>query len=658
MNPYRILILIGTVIILVLFIVGNNNSTAPTNNKVIRVAGDNNFPPFEYTTESGSFTGFNIDVMNAISIETGVKIEFYPKPWNEAIVALQNGEVDAIQGMKYSTSRDQNFDFSEPFFTSSQGIFVLKDNLYIFDIKDLNGLKVSLQRGDIANDVLSQLERAEFFTTESHEEAVDLLLQGKVDAFVGNRITGQYFVQKQNKQSLIKIVGEPINPTDYGVAVLPHNNALLEEINLGISRIKKNGTYEKINTKWFGEYITDTVPRLQQVLLYLKVGLGITFLIFLIVLWWNWILKKEVNKRTKKIQENLQFQQQLVESTYSFLITITKSGHISMINKKAIDYLKVRGDSIGEHISVTKITEMVPIQEIETVLHTGKKILQRENTWNNKTFKDKKTRVLTYHIFPIISSGEISGAIINLNDITDQREIEKRLEHEDRLRSLGQVMLGIAHEIRNPLMSLLTYTNLLPKKINNPEFRKFFIEHVPREINRLNHLVSDLLEYARPKKPEPIYFSVYPLIETLLQFFDQKIKEKNLVINIHVDHSLKAYADSYQIKQVLINIILNAFEATDQNGTIIIKAYSKENMTVIEIEDSGHGLSAEEIDKIFEPFYSSKSDGTGLGLSISFQLIKENQGYIEMSSSQGEGSTMSIQLPAKGMIGYEKPSSY
>ena len=521
-------------------VLGLSQKTVIESTRTIKVVGDKDFPPFEYISNSGSYTGFNIDILNAISIETGLKLEFYPMPWNEAIEALKKGEVDAIQGMKYSESRDQIFNFSEPYLTSSQGIFVLKENLYIFDINDLDGRKIALQSGDFANDLLSKLERSQFFATESYEEAIDLLINGEVDAFVGNRITGQYLVQKKEKQQLIKIVGEPIEPTNYGVAVLPNNDDLLEMINKGIGQLKRNGTYDKINKKWFGEFILPSTRNLEVVLMYFQIGFSLVVLTTFLVLWWNRLLKKEVEKRTKEI---------------------------TAMNKK--------------------------------------------------------------------------------------------LEQEDRLRSLGQLTLGIAHEIRNPLMTLLTYTKLLPKKFNNPEFRTFFIDHVSLEITRLNHLVSHLLEYARPKKPQPASFSIYQLVETLLQFFELRLREKNLNVENLIDPSIIVYADMDQIKQVLMNIIINSIEATEKEGSIVFKVENENPSEItLSIEDSGYGLDHKELHKVFEPFYTSKTSGTGLGLSICYQLMKENQGNIDIRSIKGEGTTLILQLPKGEGTELVQSSSY
>ncbi|WP_019123294.1 transporter substrate-binding domain-containing protein [Brevibacillus massiliensis] len=631
------------------------------NGTVIRVAGDKNFPPFEFIGNTGDYIGFNIDVMKALASKKGIRIEFYPMSWNEAVEALKAGRVEAIQGMKYSPGRGEVFRFSDPYFTSSQGIFVLKDNLNIRELQDLEGKRVAVQKGDIANDLLGKLNRLEFIKTDSQQEAIQLLVDGKVDAFVGNRITGQYFIQNSNQQDLIKIVGEPIDPTAYGIAVLPRNKALLDALNDGISQIKNDGTYKKIEQHWFGEYIMPSALKLREALVYFECGFIITCCLVLAVVWWNRVLKREVAKRTAEIaainkkledkmgllEENVFFQQQLLDSTYSCFITLNESAAISMMNQRAIDYLGLQENLVGKKLANTLIADFIPVLEVEEALQHKRVYLQKEVLWQcDMTSERSHKRCITYSIHPIATtSGEIAGAVLNFTDITEQKEFEQKLAQEDRLRSLGRLMLGIAHEIRNPLTSILAYTELLPKKFDNPEFRTFFALQVSSEITRLNSLVNDLLDYARPRKSEPSVFSVLEVVTSILQLFRQKINEKDIHIDLELDEKLEVIADKQQIKQVLMNIILNAIQAVENNGKLKITGSCKGGVTVIEIADDGCGIAEEEFSKIFEPFYSNKANGTGLGLPISYQLVKENLGTIDVISTKESGTTMIVTLP-------------
>ncbi|MEY8189805.1 transporter substrate-binding domain-containing protein [Peribacillus simplex] len=624
--------------------------------KVIRVAGDNNFPPFEYLSDSGVYTGFNVDIMNAISIETGIRFEYYPMPWNEAVQAMRSGRVDAIQGMKYNQEREEIYDFSAPYFTSSQGIFVLKDNMYIRKIEDLKGRKVAVQKGDVASGLLSKVDRLQLVETNNQQEAVQSLIDGKVDAFIGNRITGQYFLQKNEQQSLIKIVGESLDTTNYAVAVMPKNKELLTLFNQAISQIKKDGTYEKIEKKWFGEYILPNTQRLRKTMLYLEIGLFITFIVISLILWWNLILKREVAKRTEQIEhvnkdleekmllleENIHFQQQVLNSDYSSLITLNQQGLVSMINVRAMDYLELDGNVVRKPFQDLPISSFIPEKEIKAALERKRVFLQKETLWSQNA---SEKRYITYSVYPIQTiGGENVGAVLNFFDITEQKQLERKVAQDDRLRSLGQLVAGIAHEIRNPLTSILTYTQLLPKKFASADFRTFFSEQVTSEITRLNTLINDLLDYSRPKKSEPVTFSLNETMEGIELLLKPKIKEKNLRIVREFARDIQATADTQQIKQVLVNVILNAIQASNIGGTVIFRAYYRDMFTVVEIEDEGIGISEKDIDKIFEPFYTRKPNGVGLGLSISYQLVKENDGTIETRSEVGKGTVVTICL--------------
>lgn len=624
--------------------------------KVIRVAGDDNFPPFEYLSDSGVYTGFNVDIMNAISFETGIRFEYYPMPWNEAVQAMRSGKVDAIQGMKYNLEREEFYDFSAPYFTSSQGIFVLKDNMYIRKIENLKGRKVAVQKGDVASGLLSKVDRLQLVETNNQQEAVQSLIDGKVDAFIGNRITGQYFLQKNEQQSLIKIVGEPLDNTNYAVAVMPKNKELLTLFNQAISQMKKDGTYEKIEKKWFGEYIMPNTQRLRKTLLYLEIGLFLTFIVISLILWWNFSLKREVAKRTEQIEhvnkdleekmllleENINFQQQVINSAYSSLITLNQQGLVSMINVRAMEYLGVDGNVVRKRFQDLPTAHFIPEKEIKAALEKKRVFLQKETVWSQYA---SKRRHITYSVYPIQTiGGESVGAVLNFFDSTEQKQLERKVAQDDRLRSLGQLVAGIAHEIRNPLTSILTYTQLLPKKFASADFRTFFSEQVTSEITRLNTLINDLLDYARPKKSEPVTFSLIEAMAGIELLLKPKIKEKNLSIVREFAGDIQATADTQQIKQVLVNVILNAIQASNTGGILIFRAYYRDVFTVVEIEDEGIGISEEDIDKIFEPFYTRKPNGVGLGLSITYQLVKENDGIIETRSELGKGTVVTICL--------------
>lgn len=626
---------------------------AEKNENIVRIAGDKNLPPFEFVTESGSFIGFNVDIMNAVSIETGLIFEFYPMTWNEALLALNNGEVDAIQGMKYSETRAKQYVFSKPYFTSSQGIFILKDNYSIFKLEDLEHRRVALQKGDIATDLLNQLSNTEFILTDTYEEAIDLLIDGQVDAFVGNRIAGLYFAQKNTQEEFIKVVGEPIDPQEYALVVLPENAHLITKINEGLDKIFSNGNYEKIKTKWLGEHIIPQEKRLKTALTYITFVLCVILVIFFFILWWNRFLKKEVDKRTEQIRQindelkhqmdelekSNTFQKQLLESAFTAFITFDKQGKITLTNGHAVQLLG--GSYTGCHVS--ELTHPLINQ------HMLEKVLVHGQAFKNEEMaiqmEDEEKRYYLYSFVPIVlKNKEIAGAILNINDITEQKLIAKKLEQEDRLRSLGKILLTLAHEIRNPLMTILTYTRVLPRKIDNLQFRSFFVEHVTAEIHRLNELIQDLLNFSKPKKSKPQSYETKSVLSSILTMYEQELSNKQIKVDLQIENT-RIFADLNQLKQIFINILSNALEASSYQGKIKIVSYEEGEHTVVEISDRGIGIDPKEQDKIFEPFYSNKQNGLGLGLAITYNLVQENKGDIQIHSTKGEGTTVILKFP-------------
>lgn len=295
---------IMSILILSILLFGVKITSAHADNVTIRVAGDNNYPPYEYMSENGVFEGFNVDIMNAISRETGLDLEIVPMDWEDAINALENGQVDVVQGMTITDYRDIVFDFTEPIVVNSQSIFVRTETSFISDVDDFNGLKVAYQSGDVNFESLNEIDNIELLPMSNQPEAMNALLEGRVDAFVGNRLTGLYIIQKERLSDRIKLVGTPMRETKYAIAVSEGNQALLKKLNNGLQIIRENGTYNRIANKWFGEVFQDQSKYINQLLLVLGIVFGISMVGIALVVWLNQKLQKEVDKRTEELRIN------------------------------------------------------------------------------------------------------------------------------------------------------------------------------------------------------------------------------------------------------------------------------------------------------------------------------------------------------------------
>ncbi|HXX35660.1 MAG TPA: ATP-binding protein, partial [Thermodesulfobacteriota bacterium] len=242
-------------------------------------------------------------------------------------------------------------------------------------------------------------------------------------------------------------------------------------------------------------------------------------------------------------------------------------------------------------------------------------------------------------------------AIENARLYEDLKRSKSYIRRADRLASLGTLTAGLAHEIRNPLVAIKTLTQLLPDRLDDEEFRDQFLKIASGEVDRISTLVNELLDFARPSDPKLKFEDINSILDGMILLVSTETKKKQ--INI-----LKSYAsdlppvqiDREQIKQVFLNVLLNAIQATPERGKITVKTrpFMKpggESYAQIEFTDTGCGIPGEHLEEIFNPFFTTKTTGSGLGLSISHQIVQDHRGYIGVESELDKGSSFFINLP-------------
>jgi two-component system NtrC family sensor kinase len=230
------------------------------------------------------------------------------------------------------------------------------------------------------------------------------------------------------------------------------------------------------------------------------------------------------------------------------------------------------------------------------------------------------------------------------------REMQSHLIQSEKLASLGKLAAGIAHEINNPLGGILIYSNLLLEDTdkNSPHYEN--LKKIVKETSRCKDIVKGLLEFARPKEPEVALISINEILESSLAIMEKQALFQNINIKKTYESDMpKITADSAQLQQVFMNIILNAAEAMAGNGTLTLSTSLNPDSKCVEVKfsDTGLGIKDEDKKRLFEPFFSTKevSKGTGLGLAISYSIIQQHNGTIEVKSQVGKGSTFTIKLP-------------
>ena len=235
----------------------------------------------------------------------------------------------------------------------------------------------------------------------------------------------------------------------------------------------------------------------------------------------------------------------------------------------------------------------------------------------------------------------------------DLKKSKSHIERADRLASLGTLTAALAHEVRNPLVAIKTFTQLLPERFDDEEFRNHFLHIVSGEVDRISTLINELLEFARPSDPKVEAENINTILDSILLLLSSGTKKKHIHIIKNFSPDLPPVPiDREQIKQVFLNILINAIEATEEEGYIHVKTrpYVKSNgesYIQIEFTDTGSGIPAEYLESIFNPFFTTKHKGSGLGLSISNQIVQEHKGYIDVESQLNKGSSFYVNLPLR-----------
>ena len=248
----------------------------------------------------------------------------------------------------------------------------------------------------------------------------------------------------------------------------------------------------------------------------------------------------------------------------------------------------------------------------------------------------------------------LSMIVVRANRIMAQRaeerlRLEEQLNEAQRLASLGKMVAAVSHEIKNPLGIVRSTAEILGNRISKVAPGNEHLAHIiVEETSRLDAIVREFLDFARPQEAKLAPCSLNAIIERLLRFMEPEFKQKSVIVRTELAADLpEIFMDSEQIYQVVFNIVFNAIQAMPYGGDIVLRTRMDQDQTlaILEITDTGIGIPPEKIEQIFTPFYTDKNRGTGLGLTIAKNIVEKHQGTIGVASSPDEGSTFSVILP-------------
>jgi PAS domain S-box-containing protein len=255
-------------------------------------------------------------------------------------------------------------------------------------------------------------------------------------------------------------------------------------------------------------------------------------------------------------------------------------------------------------------------------------------------------RTLEEYTYPIYDASGNLSLVINYGiDVTDKVKMQKQLLQADKMASLGTLAAGIAHEIRNPMATINLNTQILLRDLEFDQEHQVYMLDIQKEVKKIERIISEILEFSKPKPAHLVETAINEVVMSVHELTRVQLRQHGITVHLDLDDSLPpVLIDPAQVSQVVINLVINAMQAMARGGelTISTRRDPKSGRVTLSVSDTGVGIPQENIDKIFDPFFTNKPEGTGLGLAIARQLLEKNQATIQLESEVGKGTTFSI----------------
>jgi two-component system, NtrC family, sensor histidine kinase HydH len=340
------------------------------------------------------------------------------------------------------------------------------------------------------------------------------------------------------------------------------------------------------------------------------------------------------------------FSDNVVEKMPVGLVALDGNGRILSFNQNAEATLRLPSDqAVGRHASEVLPRQMLNM--ITTLKASARTAVEKEF---DCSFPDGRVIPLDVTLSSLKGEdGAVWGTIILCRDMTEVQSLKREVETSRRLASLGRLAAGVAHEIRNPLSSIKGFATYFKERYrDNPDDQKTS-EIMIQEVDRLNRVITQLLEFARPPVIQKKRASLQSLIQHSLKMIERQASGKQIqVLSQLPSEIMEVELDPDGINQVLLNLYLNALEAMNQGGALSVSLSTEEDSrwVKISVSDTGAGIRKEDLEHIFDPYFTTKQTGTGLGLAIVHKIIEAHGGEVRAESDIGRGTTVSVLLPA------------
>ena len=355
----------------------------------------------------------------------------------------------------------------------------------------------------------------------------------------------------------------------------------------------------------------------------------------------------QLEQRSREIEETKRYLEDLLENANDVIYTLDTEQRFTYVNSKVSWWGYRKEDLIGR-----------PYLSLLSKRHRGRRLKSTLDIGAKQVYevevlcKTGDTRTVTVSVSPLCDpQGRIHGVLGIARDITDTKKLEQRIRNSEKLASVGKLAAGVAHEINNPLGGILNCLYNLRKGVLSAARQDEYVTSIEDGLRRVQKIVRQLLDFSQQHEPEFSPANINEVVERVLVLTEHALAAKKIGLEKELQQDLPPLmVDRHMMEQVLMNLILNAIQATKDGGTITIRTQAQDGDCEVAVEDTGCGIPPHVLPHIFDPFFTTKGtgEGTGLGLSVSLGIVERHGGRILVESEVGKGSVFTVCLPLSG----------
>jgi polar amino acid transport system substrate-binding protein len=456
---------------------------------------------------------------------------------------------------------------------------------------------------------------------------------GEVDAIAGDEAKISYLLNQAIKDKTFRFLNDSIYTEDVSVAVNKGDTILFNILNKGILESKENNQYMHIHSKWFGSFM----PEVRDLSDYNDIGNIIILIIAIVFLFgsWNYVISSRVYERTKELNHSRKELRDVIDSLHEGLMVYGEDGIIlecnnsmtKILNLSRLNIINKRFEELEE---LSPFLEHINDKESFQLAHSYYLVMLRRL----ETLSDLKLFII--------------------EDYTERHKYELISRQDAKMIAVGELSAGLAHEIRNPLGLIKNYLFVLRKRYDD-DLSLHAMSVIDDSVKRIHNLISNLLNFSRLSKEDSKEVNIDVLFNSIIALASKNIRDNDVKLSVVKSEDMpdKLFLNEDVLKLGIINLINNSIDSFD--GTDIVERMiqislkiNKEKL-IIDFQDNGKGIPSSELEKIFNPFYTTKDTGTGLGIYILASELAAIEGSITCESEQYVGTIFHITLPIKGV---------